>query len=66
MAFHIPEFIHEDSPAIELISDIVFSGLSSRLYPKLVDSGLATNVSGVSESSIDPGILGFCCFKSRS
>lgn len=57
MAFHIPEFIHEDSPAIELISDIVFSGLSSRLYPKLVDSGLATNVSGVSESSIDPGIF---------
>lgn len=57
IAFHIPAFTHEDSPALSLISDIVFSGMSSRLYPKLVDSGLAVRVSGVAESSIDPGIF---------
>jgi zinc protease len=57
IAFHIPEFTHEDSAAISLIGDIVFNGLSSRLYPKLVDSGLTTGVSGVPESSIDAGIF---------
>jgi len=57
MAFHVPEFNHGDSPALSLISDIVFSGMSSRLYPKLVDAGLATGVSGLAESSIDPSLF---------
>ncbi len=57
IAFHIPEFVHKDSAAINLVGDIVFSGLSSRLYPKLVDSGLTTGVSGVPESSIDASIF---------
>jgi zinc protease len=57
IAFHIPEFVHKDSATISLIGDIVFNGLSSRLYPKLVDSGLATSVSGVSESSIDASLF---------
>lgn len=57
MAFHIPEFKHEDSPALTLLSEIVFSGMSSRLYPKLVDSGLAVSVSGVPESSLDASIF---------
>lgn len=56
IAFHIPKFVHEDSPALNIIGDIVFSGLSSRLYPKLVDAGLATSVSGIPESSIDAGL----------
>ena len=57
MAFHIPEFVHEDTPALNLLGEIVFNGLSSRLYPKLVDSGLVTSVSGICESSIDAGIF---------
>lgn len=57
MAFHVPEFNHADSPALSLVSDIVFSGMSSRLYPKLVDAGLATGVSGLAESSIDPSLF---------
>ena len=57
MAFHTPNFTHDDTAAIDLLGDIVFRGLSSRLYPKLVDSGLATSISGVSESSLDPGIF---------
>jgi zinc protease len=57
IAFHVPEFKHKDSFALSVISNFVFSGTSSRLYPKLVDSGLAVSVSGVPESSIDPSIF---------
>jgi len=57
IAFHVPEFKHKDSLALSVISNFVFSGTSSRLYPKLVDSGLAVSVSGVPESSIDPSIF---------
>jgi zinc protease len=57
IAFHIPAFNHEDSAAINIVGDIVFNGLSSRLYPKLVDAGLATSISGLSELSIDAGIF---------
>ncbi len=57
MAFHVPEFNHEHSPALTLLSEIVFGGMSSRLYPKLVDSGLALSVSGVPESGLDPSIF---------
>jgi zinc protease len=57
IAFHIPEFTHEDSPALGVLSDILYSGMSSRLYPKLVDEGLVTGLSAVSESSIDPSLF---------
>lgn len=57
MAFHIPEFKHEDSAALSIVSDIVFSGLSSRIYPKLVDAGLASSISGVPEPSHDAGLF---------
>lgn len=57
MAFHVPQFTHEDSAALNIISDVVFQGMSSRLYPKLVDAGLVTSISGVSESSIDAGLF---------
>ncbi|MDD9899183.1 MAG: pitrilysin family protein, partial [Candidatus Melainabacteria bacterium] len=57
MAFHIPEFKHEDSAPLSIISDIVFSGLSSRIYPKLVDAGLASSISGVPEPSHDTGLF---------
>ena len=57
MAFHIPKFDHEDSAPLSLVSDIVFSGLTSRIYPKLVDAGLASSVSGISEPSSDAGLF---------
>lgn len=57
IGFHIPEFNDADTFPLSVISDIVFSGMSSRLYPKLVDTGLAISVSGVAESSIDPGLF---------
>ncbi len=57
MSFHIPEFAHADSAALQLIGDIGFGGTSSRLYKKLVDTGLAINVSGFAESNIDPSVF---------
>ncbi len=57
MAFHIPEFAHADSAALQLIGDIGFGGTSSRLYKKLVDTGLALSVSGFAESNIDPSVF---------
>ena len=57
IAFHVPELNHEDSPSLSLIADIIFNGMSSRLYPKLVDSGLAIDISGAPEFGIDPGIF---------
>lgn len=57
MAFHIPQFDDKDSAPLSLLSDIVFSGLTSRIYPKLVDAGLASSVSGVAEPSHDAGLF---------
>ena len=57
IAFHIPEFSHKDMPALTVIGDVVFSGLTSRLYPKLVDTGLVSGISGMAEPSRDPGLF---------
>jgi zinc protease len=57
MAFHVPEFAHADTAALQLFGDIGFGGTSSRLYKKLVDTGLALSVSGYSESNLDPTIF---------
>lgn len=57
IAFHIPELNNPNAAALSLIADILFNGMSSRLYPKLVDSGLAVDISGAAELGIDPGIF---------
>jgi zinc protease len=57
IAFHIPEFSHADIPALTVIGDVAFSGLTSRLYPKLVDTGLVSGISGMAEPSRDPGLF---------
>ena len=57
IAFHIPEFAHADIPALSIISDVAFSGMTSHLYPKLVDAGLVSGISGVAEPSRDPGLF---------
>jgi zinc protease len=56
MAFHIPEFIHPDLPALNIIDEILFNGTSSRLTKKLVDTGLAIDVHGYAESNKDPAL----------
>lgn len=57
IAFHIPSFTDKASPALHLASDILFGDMTSRLYPKLVDSGLCNNISATAESNIDPSIF---------
>lgn len=56
MAFHIPEFVHPDLPALNIIDEILFNGTSSRLTKKLVDTGLAIDVNGYAESNKDPAL----------
>ncbi len=56
-AFHIPKFTHEDYAALNIVSDILFGGTSSRTYKSLIDSNKAIDVSGYAESGIDPGLL---------
>ncbi len=58
-AFHIPEFTHPDYPAVLMASMILNSGRSSRLYRKLVEPGLATEVDIVLEKTIDPFLIMF-------
>jgi len=45
MAFRAPEGKHDDAYALNILSDILSSGKSSRLYKKLVDNGLTTSAS---------------------
>lgn len=56
VAFHIPEFAHPDIKALNIIDELLFNGTTSRLYKKLVDTGLAIDVNGYAESNRDPAL----------
>ena len=57
-SYHIPEFAHEDYPAISILSDILGGGKSSRLYKRLVFSEqVAANIDVSPLSLKDPGLL---------
>lgn len=56
LAFHIPEFSHPDLKALNIIDELLFNGTTSRLYKKLVDTGLAVDVNGYAESNRDPAL----------
>jgi zinc protease len=58
--YHVPEARHEDYYALTLLSDILSSGESSRLYTSLVDDKqLATSVFTSFGPSFDPTLFGF-------
>jgi predicted Zn-dependent peptidase len=60
MAYRAPETKHEDYYPLVLLSDILSSGKSSRLYASLVDQQqLATSVFTSYDESFDPTIFGF-------
>ena len=59
IAYHVPESKHADSTALEVLSTILSSGESSRLYRKLVDSQLALSAGGGSGNSLDPTLFQF-------
>ncbi len=59
LAWHIPELTHPDVPALDLLSTILGTGRSSRLYRRVrEESGLAFGVSAFSYTPGEPGVLG--------
>lgn len=59
IAYRTVDGSHKDFAALELIRTILSSGKSSRLYKKLVDSGIATEVDISNNEQRDPGLFMF-------
>jgi len=60
ITFHIPDFKDKDQVTLSVISEILFSGKSSRLYKKLVDEKRMVNsVYAYNMENIDPGLFIF-------
>ena len=60
ITFHIPDFKHEDQVTLSAISEILFSGKSSRLYKELIDKKhLVNSVYAYNMENIDPGLFIF-------
>jgi zinc protease len=57
-AWHMPGRFHDDYYAIDLLSDLLGRGQSSRLYQKLVkEKEIFTSISSFLTSTIDPGLF---------
>lgn len=60
ITFHIPDFKHPDQVTLSAISEILFSGKSSRLYKELMDKKhLVNSVYAYNMENIDPGLFIF-------
>jgi predicted Zn-dependent peptidase len=60
IVYHVPQSNHEDYYALKILSDILSSGNSSRLYSALVDKKqVATQVFTNYSESFDPSLFGF-------
>ena len=60
IAYHVPESNHEDFYPLTLLSDILTSGRSSRLYASLVDQKqMATSIFSSYSESFDPTLFNF-------
>jgi predicted Zn-dependent peptidase len=60
ITFHIPDFKHKDQPTLSTISEILYSGKSSRLYKELVEKKrLVNQVYAYNMENIDPGLFIF-------
>jgi zinc protease len=53
--YPLPDIQHPDVPAIDVMDAILTGGRSSRLYQAVVESGLASSVSGYAAELIEPG-----------
>lgn len=57
-AFHMPGRFHRDFFAVDLMSDVLTRGNSSRLYQKLVkEKEIFTSISSFTLGTIDPGLV---------
>ncbi|MEA1956371.1 MAG: pitrilysin family protein [Campylobacterota bacterium] len=60
ITFHIPDFLDKDQVTLSAISEILYSGKSSRLYKELVDKKrLVNQVYAYNMENIDPGLFIF-------
>ena len=60
ITFHIPDFKSKDQVTLSVISEILYSGKSSRLYKELVDKKqLVNSVYAYNMENIDPGLFIF-------
>ena len=58
LGYHSPDLNHPDIIPLKVLSQILFSGQSSRMYKKLVyDKQMAISVSGGVDEVIDPGLF---------
>ncbi|MFZ6012413.1 MAG: M16 family metallopeptidase [Bacteroidota bacterium] len=56
--YHMPGRFHSDYYAVDLLSDIMGRGQSSRLYQKLIkEKEIFTSISSFTMGSLDPGLL---------
>lgn len=59
VAYEIPPLVHEDFPALDLLSRVLSVGDSSRLAKRLVDSGKALQADALIIGNRGPGIFAF-------
>jgi len=58
IAFHIPEELHADTPALKAMASVLGSGRSSRLYQNVLErKGLCSSVSVMDEVGREPGVF---------
>jgi len=60
ITFHIPNFLDKDQVTLSVISEILYSGKSSRLYKQMVDKKrLVNSIYAYNMENIDPGLFIF-------
>jgi zinc protease len=57
MAFHVPQADHEDTPAVAALATMLGGTPASRLYRKLVNTGLASAAYSYAREAHDPGLF---------
>jgi zinc protease len=57
MGYHIPQFDHDDTAAIEVLQAILTGGKSSRLHRALVETGIASAVDSYDLDDKDPSLF---------
>ncbi len=58
MAYHVPAMAHPDSAALSVLSHILGTEPSGRLYQSLVKTRLASAVTSMHQAGYDPGMFG--------
>jgi len=60
ITFHIPNYLHKDQVTLSVISEILYSGKSSRLYKTMVEEKrLVNSIYAYNMENIDPGLFIF-------